>query len=415
MHPVAPDVSSVTWDRLTALGPRVIDAGLLLGVGVLVLLDLIVARDTGSEHALTKVSISATALIAVAARRRWPLGSMLAMVAAIFLTSYGRDLFTADLYGYQYPTFAPVAALGALATPVVRRQPVVAAAAAGVSGAAAIVSLLLWPTDRSEQILFAVLFGGTYVIGVGAGVYLRDLDRQQLAAAEAARVDERMDLARELHDLVAHYVTGIVVQAQAARVVADQDPAAAAEALDQIEGAGREALTAMRRLVGSLRNDDAPSPAAPISPPVGLAGLTDLVSTSTTLGMAVGLTVDERARRGLPGTISASTHRIVQESLTNVRRHAVAATRAEVDVQVVDDTLLVTVSDDGRPPIGGHRIDRRGYGLVGMHERAQALGGTLAAGPVDPPGHGWRVQARLPLDSSDPLRQPGDPAGRVAQ
>lgn len=101
-----PVATSVTWDRLTALGPRVVDAGLLLGVGLLVLLDLFTAQNTGGGRVLVKVGISATALVAVAARRRFPLGSMLAMVAAILFTSWGRDLFAAGPYSNQYPTFA---------------------------------------------------------------------------------------------------------------------------------------------------------------------------------------------------------------------------------------------------------------------------------------------------------------------
>lgn len=401
-HPRPTDPS--TWDRLSTLGPRVVDAGLLLGVGLLVLLDLFTTQQEGGpgRAALAKLALSVTALPAVALRRRWPVASMAAMVAVVLITSLGRQELGADGYGYWYPVFAPIAALGALATPVIRRQPVAVAIAAGVAGAVAVLSLTDVANDSTELILLVVLFGGTYVIGVGAGVYLRDLDRQRHLAAETARLDERMDLARELHDLVAHYVTGIVVQAQAARVVADRDPAAAGEALDRIEGAGKDALGAMRRLVGSLRDDDG----APVAPPVGLAGLDDLVGTSGTLGLAVELTIDDDAHHRLPGAVAASTHRIVQEALTNVRRHAVDAGRARVDVRVDGGTLVVTVDDDGRQPVGGHRTDpRRGYGLVGMQERAQALGGTLTAGPLDPPAHGWRVQARLPLDEPD-LRRP---------
>lgn len=390
--------SATTWDRLTTLGPRVVDAGLLLGIGLLVLLDLFATQQVGGPEvlALAKLSLSASALVAVALRRRWPVATLAAMVAVVLIGSLGHRQLGDDDYGYWYPLFAPIAALGALATPVIRRQALPVAVSAGLAGAVAILSLANSSNDRNEMVLFAVLFGGTYVIGVGTGVYLRDLDRQQDAAAEAARVDERMDLARELHDLVAHYVTGIVVQAQAARVVAGHDPAAAGEALEQIEGAGKDALGAMRRLVGSLRNDD--DGAAPIAPPVGLAGLDDLVGASATLGLPVDLTIAEDAHHQLPGAVAASAHRIVQESLTNARRHAVDATRARVDVRLDRRHLLVTIDDDGRQPVGGTPPDRRGYGLIGMQERAQALGGTLTAGLLDPPAHGWRVQARLPLD-----------------
>lgn len=384
---------SVTYERLTALGPRVVDVGLLLGVGLLLVFDVAFGGAGTTDRTLAKVAAGLGALLAVALRRRFPLATMLAMVAAVLLPSLERGTSPGLGSFYWYPAFAPVAALGALATPVVRRQSAPVATAAVAAGAVAVGSLLAWPNDDSELILFVVLFGGTYVIGVGAGVYLRDLDRQQRLAASRARADERLDLARELHDLVAHYVTGIVVQAQAAQVVADRDPSAAGTALDRIEEAGKDALTAMRRLVGSLRDDDA----LPTAPPVGLAGLADLVAPDGAPGPAVVVTIDPAADLAVPGAVAASVHRIVQESVTNARRHGVDATRVEVDVLLADRALAVTVTDDGRPLLAGRWVEGQGYGLIGMQERAQALGGTLTAGPVDPPGHGWQVRATLPL------------------
>lgn len=192
------------------------------------------------------------------------------------------------------------------------------------------------------------------------------------------------------------------MQAQAARVVADQDAAAAGAALERIEGAGKEALTAMRQLVGSLREEDegdVPG-AAPTASPVGLAGLDDLVASVAGSGLEVELHVDDRTRAVVPTAVAASAHRIVQESLTNARRHAVGATIAHVDVRLHGPDLVVTVTDDGRQPVGGSRPDRPGYGLIGMTERAHALGGTLEAGPMAPPAHGWAVQARLPLGAT---------------
>jgi signal transduction histidine kinase len=112
----------------------------------------------------------------------------------------------------------------------------------------------------------------------------------------------------------------------------------------------------------------------------------------------VRLVVDPAARETVSTTVAASAHRIVQESLTNARRHAVDATVADVDVRLYGTDLYVTVTDDGHHPVGGPRPDRPGYGLVGMTERAHALGGDLVAGPAAPPAHGWVVQARLPLD-----------------
>jgi signal transduction histidine kinase len=249
------------------------------------------------------------------------------------------------------------------------------------------------------QILFALGAGGVWTLGVGAGVYLRHLDDAQVRAADEARRAERLDLARELHDLVAHYVTGIVVQAQAAQVMADRDPAAASAALERIEGAGRDALGAMRTLVGSLRSGD---DGAPTEPPLalvdGLVELASLMERTRAAGLPVGLTISPEAIRATSGAAATSVHRIVQESLTNVHRHAVSPTRVDVDVRVVGTQLVVTVTDDGTGIGGDDRtLGGAGFGLVGMAERAHALAGTLTAGPLAPPQHGWRVEATLPL------------------
>lgn len=395
--PTSP-TSPTLWDRAGRIGPGVVDALVLVGMGLCVVVDLY-ALVTDDPVGLRLVA-SVGSLVAVAVRRRWPVPSYLAVLGIIAALVFARR--SAGLYlAYGYPVFAPIAGLAAMVTSLVRKRPTPQAVAAAASGAAGVLLMLSWPMAHEARILLTIVFGGLYGTGVGAGIYLRALDHRGELAADAARRDERLELARELHDLVAHHVTGIVVQAQAAQVVADRDPAAAGAALERIEGAGKEALDAMRRLVGSLRDDDGTPGAAPTAPPVGLAGLDDLAATSTGTGLPVHLVVADDARIGASTTVAASAHRIVQESLTNARRHAVDATGVAVDVRRDGADLVVTVTDDGRHPVGGPRPDRPGYGLVGMTERAHALGGTLVAGPVAPPAHGWAVQARLPLDGGD--------------
>lgn len=386
------------WDRAGRIGPGVVDALVLVGMGLCVIVDVYAAVN--DDPVGVRLLAAVGSLVAVALRRRLPILSYAAVLGGIVALVLFRR--SAGLYvGYGYPVFAPVAALAAMVTSLVRKLPTIEAVAAALAGAAGVVLLLSWPMADQERLILAIAFGGLYGTGVGIGIYLRALDHRGALAAVAARRDERLELARELHDLVAHHVTGIVVQAQAAQVVADRDPSAAGTALERIEGAGKEALDAMRRLVGSLRDDEGTQGAAPVAPPVGLAGLDDLAATSAGTGLPVELTIDDEARRAASTTVAASTHRIVQESLTNARRHAVDATAAQVDVRRDGADLVVTVTDDGRQPVGGPRSDRPGYGLVGMTERAHALGGTLVAGPVAPPAHGWSVQARLPLDGGD--------------
>lgn len=378
-----------SWDRLSVVGARLVDLGLLAGITLIGFFDVLSASNDGFR-AVIGIGSCVLALLMVAVRRRRPLEAMAVMILVVLANTATRG-------SYQwYPLVAPVAALGALAMPVVRRQSATTAALAASAGAVAVGTMLMPAGSLYEWLVLFTLLGGTYAIGVGAGIYLRDLDRQRRVAAESARHEERMDLARELHDLVAHYVTGIVVQAQAAQVVPGQDGDTARRALEQIEDAGKAALTAMRGLVGSLR-DGGEQPTGPLAPPVGLAGLDGLAAACRSLGIPVDLRVDQLAAHQVSGAVAGSTHRIVQEALTNVQRHATGASRVTVDVTVIDDHLVTTVTDDGRLPIGGPLLDRRGYGLIGMAERAHTLAGSLAAGPVDPPGHGWRVEARLPL------------------
>ncbi|MEZ5205673.1 MAG: sensor histidine kinase [Acidimicrobiales bacterium] len=231
------------------------------------------------------------------------------------------------------------------------------------------------------------------------------LEREQHEAARRALEDERRRIARELHDVVAHSMSVMVVQAGAARRVLDTDPAAATEALGQIETTGREAMTEMRRMLGVLR-DGASDGDGLRAPQPGLDGLEVLVGRVAEAGIDV--TLDwQGERRPLPAGVDLSAYRIVQEALTNTVRHA-EATRARVTITFAEDAVEVAVVDDGRgaaatatasaavdDPADGPAGDGAGHGIVGMHERAALVGGTVSAGPA--PGGGFAVQAHLPL------------------
>lgn len=389
------------WDRTTRLLPWAVDAAVVAGVALVALVDAVAASGIGP---VGPTALAGVVAVVLAAGRRWaPLPAFVLLVLEVVVVAAAVPLSDA-----RYGPLAPACALAALAAPVVRRQPAPVAAAAGaIGGLAVLAATATWSTDPATRVLLVALLGGAYGTGVVAGLYLRHLDDLQVRATEAARRAERLDLARELHDLVAHYVTGIVVQAQAAQVVAAHDPAAATATLGRIEEAGRDALVAMRGMVGTLRGPDgAAGAAAPTLPPIGLAapdlgGLDDLAARSRTAGLPVAVAVSPAAAAAVHGATAGSVHRIVQESLTNVHRHAVDASGARVDVDVVDHRLVVTVTDDGHPPAVGaddRALVGAGFGLVGMAERAEALAGTLAAGPLDPPHRGWRVRAVLPLD-----------------
>jgi signal transduction histidine kinase len=216
-----------------------------------------------------------------------------------------------------------------------------------------------------------------------------ELVRAQAAAQTA--MAERLRIARELHDIVAHSIGIIAIQAGSGRRVFDARPDEARDALAAIEATSREALSGLRRMVTGLRRADPearPGP-APLGPAPGLAGLARLAAT--TLDAGVKVDVDwHGSREPLPADIDASAFRIIQEAVTNVVRHA-GTSQCQVSITCRDGQLSIEVTDCGRGGSGAGT----GYGITGMRERAALLGGDFTAGPR--PGGGFRVTARLPL------------------
>ncbi|MGO1179314.1 sensor histidine kinase, partial [Cellulosimicrobium funkei] len=265
----------------------------------------------------------------------------------------------------------------------------------------------------------ATLLGGTawtVVVLLVAGT-VRDRSARLAAAREAERLaraerertavaDERLRIAREVHDVLAHSLSAITVQAGVGLHLLDRDPEQARGALTAIRAASTEALDEVRAVLGVVRGD-AGDDGAPLAPTWDLAALPRLVRQAEGGGLAVTLDVDPAAA-GLPDRLAGVVYRVVQESLTNVRRHAHGATRADVRVAVrpaPHGAVTVTVTDDGAAP-GAE--PEPGYGLRGMRERVESVGGSLAAGPVpSPSGRGFRVRAVFPWPGSPP--GPGTP------
>jgi signal transduction histidine kinase len=228
--------------------------------------------------------------------------------------------------------------------------------------------------------------------------YLVELEQraeraEALRAAEAreAVAEERTRIARELHDVVAHSVSVMVVQAGAARHIAERNPARAADALGTIERVGRDSLQELRRVLGVLRSD--PDEITGTAPQPDLDALDRLVAHCRDAGLAVDLVVDGPVRP-VPAGVGLTAYRIVQESLTNVLKHAGPAA-ASVAVTYRPAELAVEVVDDGRGAASTTgSAGSGGHGIVGMRERAATCGGSLVAGPR--PGGGFRVRAVLP-------------------
>jgi signal transduction histidine kinase len=224
----------------------------------------------------------------------------------------------------------------------------------------------------------------------GRALRLAAAEREQEQRTRLALSDERARIAREFHDVVAHSVGVMVVQAEGARRVLDRDPDRAREALDSIEDTGRKALADMRRSLGVLRADDDADPA--LEPQPGLDDLGRLLERAREGGLTVDVEV-EGERRPLPQGVDLSAYRIVQEALTNTIKHA-GPVRTRVTVRYGERELELEVSDDGPGPSANGGSDS-GHGLAGMRERIASHGGELRTGPG--PEGGFLVRASLPI------------------
>jgi len=270
----------------------------------------------------------------------------------------------------------------------------------GVGAAIFVVTLdnLADPAPWGEAVFGAVvMFVAWYV---GRRLRMRQeraaqLLREQAAESRRIVIEERARIARELHDVVAHRVSLMTVQAGAAKAVAAQDPEGALRAMGAVEEAGRQALEELRHLLGVLRPETDPDG---LGPQPGLADLPRLVEQIRRAGLDVSLATD-RVAAELPARVDLFAYRIVQEALTNVLKHAGPGTRSKVRLGSDSSGIVIEVLDDGRgatvlPGLDPDDAGARGHGIVGMRERARLLGGTLDARPR--PGGGFSVVAHLP-------------------
>ncbi|SCG68150.1 Signal transduction histidine kinase [Micromonospora inositola] len=275
----------------------------------------------------------------------------------------------------------------------------------------------------ANAIYFGLITGAVWLVGLNVRtrrLYVltleeraATLEREREAESRAAVAEERTRIARELHDVVAHSMAVMIVQADGARFTIDRDPATAREAVKVVADTGRQALEEMRRLVGVLREPSRPEPLAapgmagepdggglsaePAHRRPALVELPELLDRFRAAGLRITWTVTGEPP-ALPPGLELTVYRVVQEALTNALKHAGVGASVELDLGYSDDAVLVRAVDDGRgrplvqpAPSGGH-------GLVGMRERVSVYDGSLTAGPRL--AGGWRVEARLPLPSA---------------
>jgi signal transduction histidine kinase len=404
--------------RAALLARRHAFDAIVLALAVLGLLE--VWLGSAREPKLAVAAGTLLAMLPLLLRRRFPLAAPVLVFAALAALSVARPEAVQD------GTSAMLLAL-LFAFWIVGAHPEREGALVGTAVGFAAVGILAWRAPSEVLPDDPLIPGRTVNVGVfdielilflalGAGLALgahalqrrarraRSLERraarlegEQEESARAAVADERRRIARDLHDVVAHSVSVMTVQAGAARLLLAEEPERARAPLLSVEETGRQALAEMRRLLGILRTEDE-KPA--LAPRPGLATLPDLVAQARTGGLPVELAVEGEPRPVAPG-VELAAYRIVQEALTNARKHAGAA-RAGVAVRYGVDALEIEVTNDGRNVAGSGNSG--GHGLVGMKERAVLYGGTFEAGPREEGG--FVVRARLPFDVKERVSAP---------
>jgi signal transduction histidine kinase len=380
---------------------QLFDLGLAAGLTALGLAEVLVpfsSRQGDGSAAVACVAVAVRGL-ALTQRRARPLAAALVVYATLPVEG---------ILGPSYVLFYGQALMIGVALYAVARHPPLRQAWLGIGTAAVLLvgaDLTVPQLQGPNEIAFHWSVAGLVVAAAlslrrwahTAQEHQRRAVAAEVAAAEkamAAVVEERARIARELHDIVAHAISTIVVQAGAAEQVVEDDPARARASLETIRATGASALAEMRRLVSVLREEGrADDPADVLEPQPGLSALPALVEAMGAAGLAVDLAVtgDERP---LPAGLDLAVYRIVQEGLTNVRRHS-AARQARVCLAFGPEELTVEVHDCG--PGAETRPDSGGHGLVGIRERVSLYGGSVTAGPD---GHGgYRVSARLAASS----------------
>jgi signal transduction histidine kinase len=405
--------------RLRHPGPWAIDGAIAAVLLALMVAQLALqAKPLAGQQETTPIAYLLVVLIAapLVTHRKWPLPSLAVCLAALLLYAPGRY--------YAYPGIVLFAMVYGITLHGTRRQSLIAliSCAAGMAVAiglqpGVVGSYVTW-VESELGIAVAWIVAETVrnrrVRWAELNARAERLEREREQEARRAVTEERLRIARELHDVVAHSMSVIAVQSAVGGHVMDTQPEEARQALAAIESTSRSALTEMRRLLGVLRQDG--EPAGSLVPAPGLADLAPLVAQVGEAGLKVWVQVDGE-RAPVPPGVDLSAYRIIQEALTNVIKHA-AASSACVTVRYEPGAVTLEITDDGSaepdgtsPRAGpgeragegraGGRGDPdvpspgTGHGIIGMRERVAVFGGQFTAGPQ--PGGGFRVFARLPF------------------
>jgi signal transduction histidine kinase len=377
----------------TRPSPRAVDIGLAVLVSAAMVFTIAISEEPGSRSPGVLAYVLGIGLgPLLLLRRKWPVGVLVGSIGLLCV-----------YYGLDYPAFSAAVplAVAAYSAALAGRGLAAAAILAGFVGAGGIVARIdegdsLVDVLRESLVTDAALLAAVLLLGeatrnrrawaeeVRARLRRAEQDREREADRRVA--EERLRIARDMHDVLAHTVAAINVQAGVAADAIDTAPDRARAALATIRRQSRDAIAELKATVGVLREGAGEAPRAPVP---GLAELDGLVDLAAAAGVEVEVSL-AGAARPLPATVDLAAYRIVQESLTNVVRHAGAST-AIVSVGFEPEAVVLEVRDDGRAGVNG---TASGHGLAGMRERAAAVGGTLEAGATR--GGGFRVHATLP-------------------
>lgn len=368
--------------RLPRLSPQTVDLGLGALFVLLVAVEAVRGRTAGASFGiLAALTLVLAACLLV--RRRFPLAALVVSTAALVAESFLQVMTVLS----PLATLVTAYAVGQYATPArARWGPLVIVVAvvgvfAGTPG--------LRRTDPADLVSIVLVWLMVWGLGYSTARRREEQERARRALECQVVAEERVRVSRELHDVVGHTVNLLVVQAGAARLTLDRDPAKARSLLEGMERIGRSTLADLDRVLGNLRSERTDLREAPAPPAPGLASLPELVARFSDSGVDVRLTLDPALR--LPRDLELATYRIVQEALTNTLKHA-APCSATVVVERVNGSVVVEVSDDGP---GSGPTDGRGRGLVGIAERVAMSGGVLEHGNAD--SGGFRLRAVLPV------------------
>lgn len=381
--------------RVLGAGPRTVDLTVALLVQAAVTMPFVVPRAPELPEATwTAYGLTTLTVLPLVARRRAPVAALIVVLLAGGLYKFAVD-------GPGQPL--PYAGLVAFYTVAELSSPLKRLAITVLTAVAVLLSVGLDSSEIRELLFSLFVFAAAYAFGrftVTRKAYLnavedraRQLELTHRIETEQAAVRERTRIAREMHDILSHAVSLMIVQAEAGPVAVRTAPERAEAAFDAISETGRDAMVQLRRMLGVLRENES-APDAPREPQPSLAELPALIARARGSGLEIPYEVTGPVRT-LGLAVEATVHRIVQEALTNVVKHA-AADMVSVQLAYGTEALTLTITDDGRGSgTGAGTGTGTGMGLIGIRERAAAHGGTAVTGP-GPGGRGFRVRVTIP-------------------